>query len=109
MHLSIHRAHHTALCSLNTYVHSKEWGGRGTCCSYIYTVYTPVCNNSGEFTRLSSAAESQLAGDPLAGRTVCVCEKYAASMALHTNVGLGDFVLMDKIDMVQFVKNLKIR
>jgi hypothetical protein len=30
-------------------------------------------------------------------------------MALHTNVGLGDFVLMDKIDMVQFVKNLKIR
>jgi hypothetical protein len=33
MHLSIHRAH-TALCSLNTYVHSKEWGG-GTCCSYI--------------------------------------------------------------------------
>ncbi len=22
-----YRAHHTALCSLNTYVHSKEWGG----------------------------------------------------------------------------------
>ncbi len=45
--------------------------------------YTLVCNNSGEFTRLSSAsaAESQLAGDPLAGRTVRepVCEKYAAS------------------------------
>ncbi len=73
MHLSIHRAHHTALCSLNTYVHSKEWGG-GTCCSYIHR-YTQVCNNSGEFTRLSSAAESQLAGDPLAGRTVCVCVK----------------------------------
>jgi hypothetical protein len=30
-------------------------------------------------------------------------------MALHTNVGLGDFVLMEKIDMAQFVKNLKIR
>jgi hypothetical protein len=30
-------------------------------------------------------------------------------MALHTNVGLGDFVLMEKIDMAQFIKNLKIR
>ena len=30
-------------------------------------------------------------------------------MALHTNVGLGDFILMEKIDMEQFIKNLKIR
>ncbi len=48
-------------------------GGEG----YLLLIYryTPVCNNSGEFTRLSSAAESQLAGDPLAGRTVCLCVK----------------------------------
>ena len=30
-------------------------------------------------------------------------------MALHTNVGLGDFILMDTINMDEFVKNLKIR
>ena len=30
-------------------------------------------------------------------------------MALHTNVGLGDFILMEKITMEEFVKNLKLR
>ena len=30
-------------------------------------------------------------------------------MALHTNVGLGDFILLDKINMEEFTKNLKIR
>lgn len=30
-------------------------------------------------------------------------------MALHTDIGLGDFVLMDRIDMPQFLRNLKIR
>ena len=30
-------------------------------------------------------------------------------MALHTNVGLGDFVLMDDISMNPFLQNLKIR
>ena len=30
-------------------------------------------------------------------------------MALHTNVGLGDFILMDKINMEEFTKNLKLR
>ena len=30
-------------------------------------------------------------------------------MALHTNVGLGDFVLMDEISMAPFLKNLQIR
>ena len=30
-------------------------------------------------------------------------------MALHTTTGLGDFVLMDSINMKQFVDNLKIR
>ena len=30
-------------------------------------------------------------------------------MALHTNVGLGDFILMDKINMEEFVRNLKTR
>ena len=30
-------------------------------------------------------------------------------MALHTNVGLGDFILMDKINMEEFTKNLKKR
>ncbi len=75
---------------------------------YIYKYTTTAESLRG---CLALQRVSQLAGDPLAGRTVCesVCEKYAASMALHTNVGLGDFVLMDKIDMVQFVKNLKIR
>ena len=30
-------------------------------------------------------------------------------MALHSSVGLGDFILMEKITMEQFVKNLRIR
>ena len=30
-------------------------------------------------------------------------------MAIHTNVGLGDFILMEKINMEEFSKNLKIR
>lgn len=30
-------------------------------------------------------------------------------MALHTNVGLGDFILMEKINLEEFVKNLKLR
>ena len=30
-------------------------------------------------------------------------------MAIHTNVGLGDFILMEKINMEEFAKNLKIR
>jgi len=30
-------------------------------------------------------------------------------MALHTKVGLGDFILMEKITMEEFVKNLKLR
>jgi len=30
-------------------------------------------------------------------------------MALHTNIGLGDFVLMDSISMSQFLHNLKVR
>jgi hypothetical protein len=30
-------------------------------------------------------------------------------MALHTNVGLGDFVLMDDISMEPFLQNLKKR
>ena len=30
-------------------------------------------------------------------------------MALHTNIGLGDFILMDQINMEEFLKNLKIR
>jgi len=30
-------------------------------------------------------------------------------MALHTNVGLGDFILMEDINITDFVKNLKIR
>ena len=30
-------------------------------------------------------------------------------MAIHTNVGLGDFILMEKINMEEFTKNLKIR
>ena len=33
----------------------------------------------------------------------------ANTMALHTNVGLGDFILLDKINMEEFTKNLKIR
>ena len=35
--------------------------------------------------------------------------QWANTMALHTNVGLGDFILMDKITMEEFVKNLKLR
>ena len=30
-------------------------------------------------------------------------------MAIHTNVGLGDFILMEKINMEEFTRNLKIR
>ena len=30
-------------------------------------------------------------------------------MALHTTVGLGDFILMEKITMEAFVRNLKMR
>ena len=30
-------------------------------------------------------------------------------MALHTKVGLGDFILMDTINMEEFIKNLKLR
>ena len=34
---------------------------------------------------------------------------HAATMAIHTNVGLGDFILMEQINMEEFAKNLKIR
>ena len=31
------------------------------------------------------------------------------NMAIHTSVGLGDFILMEKINMEEFTRNLKIR
>ena len=39
----------------------------------------------------------------------CVAARLSATMALHTNVGLGDFILMEKINMDEFVKNLRVR
>ena len=42
-------------------------------------------------------------------RTLVTFVTQASNMALHTDVGLGDFILMDKINMEEFTKNLKIR
>ena len=87
-----------------------------------YATATTAQSLRGCLASAGTVSSVQLALNPLAGRIVykrvsewerellySVYNNNTGTMALHTDIGLGDFVLMDKIDMAQFVKNLKIR